>query len=631
MNVSLVLAIVSLTLQFSTTVAIIAIARAPGWQRVRWFALVAFSAGVYSFSDAVALLVPKDTSGWVPRVNMAVAAVHTAAWVIYTYTDADGRWSSLARWLRWWVVGGVVVAAIVGLGGFSVEALRIPIEIPALGVQRPVSRLTAIGRLTALIPLLSIVIAAVGQFRRARSGEPGAMAVVIGFVLFMLFGLEEALVAAGLLNFIFLADLGYICVTIPVTMQLLQRFTRDADRLDRLSVHLSEEVERRTRERDEARATLVEQQRMAALGRLAAGVGHEINNPLQYLQFSLEELRHHHGPQADGTAREALDHAIEGADRIRQVVEGLRTYVRPGTEELTQLDVRDVVQAAVRVGAPQWRQDVTIDLDLGDVPLVRGNEGRLVQVILNPLVNGAQSMQAHGDAGRMQLRVSTRTATDGWAEIEVRDGGSGFEPGIMARLGEPYVTTKSTTGGTGLGLFVSRGIIQAHGGAMEFQNAPDGGAVVLIRLPPVTAASAVVSERDEQSASVVHATSGDVESQLRVMVVEDDTAALRAIERGLVIEGITVIAHSNARAALDWLKQNTVDLVVTDLMMPGMSGWEFAAALADHHPRLREQLVVLTGGAATPEAQRFVESPGLLVLSKPITRQELAGHLRQRV
>jgi CheY-like chemotaxis protein len=117
---------------------------------------------------------------------------------------------------------------------------------------------------------------------------------------------------------------------------------------------------------------------------------------------------------------------------------------------------------------------------------------------------------------------------------------------------------------------------------------------------------------------------------LRVLLVEDDAQALRALLRGLDVEQVHATGFTHGAEALAWLDTHDVDVVVSDLMMPGMSGWEFAAALAQRHPALRERLVVLTGGASTSEAQAFVEDPTLLVLEKPIGRADLATALRDR-
>lgn len=630
MNIMFIIALVSLTLQFGMTIALLILGSAPRWRRVRWFGAVAFTAGCYSLVDAVAAVqnASQDDVSWSLRLNLFNGVLHSVAWLTFTYMGESGRFSSLPLWVRRWSIGGVAAAALLAVTGTAVADPTVArLVVPSLGVDYPRVQLTAFGAAISVVPIFFLGLSAAGYVRRWRMGEPGAGWILVGFTLFLVTVFEEIAVAAGWIQFIFLADIGYVFVVTPVALQLLLRFRVDADQLDLLTDHLADEVRRRTDERDRAREQILEQQRLAALGRLAAGVGHEINNPLQFLRFTLEELRECARGMENTDAIDMIDQSFEGVDRIRQVVEDLRTYVRPREVELVPLDLRDVVQSALRVGAPQWRQGITIDTDLEPVPLVKGHEGRLVQVVLNPLVNGMQSMLQSGQPGRTTMRVHTRTTSRGWAEITIVDQGLGFDDAIISRLGEPYVTTKSELGGTGLGLFVSRGIVEAHGGVMTFTNVPNGGAMVRIELPPCafTPPATAIAANDLAAASTL-----PTPAPLRVLMVEDDAQALRALLRGLEKEQVHATGFTDGQEALTWLAAHAVDVVVTDLMMPGMSGWEFAAALAQQHPALRERLVVLTGGAATEEAQAFVADPALCVLEKPIGRAELARVLRTR-
>lgn len=644
MNIMFVIALVSLTLQFVTTAAMLVLGGAPRWRRVRWFGAIALTAGLYSTVDAIAALrAPgQDDTSWSLRFNLFFGTLHASAWLVYTRVDRSGRWSSLPRWVQQLVVGGAAVAAVACLTGVVASPERELLYVPSLDISYERNVLSPIGSALGVLPFFFLFLSAHGVWQDRRRGVEGTTPVLIGFTLFLLAAIEEVLVAADVVPFIFLGDVGYICVVVPVTLQLLRRLRDDADQLDLLTDHLADEVQRRTLERDDARERMIEQERLAALGRLAAGVGHEINNPLQFLRFTLEELRERAAEVKDADAQQMIEQSFEGVDRIRQVVEDLRTYVRPGLAELAPLDLREVVRAALRVGAPQWQQGAQIVTDFGEVPPVAGHEGRLVQVVLNPLVNGVQSIAQLGDPARTSLFVSTRTLPNGWAEIEVRDQGGGFSEDIMSRLGEPYVTTKSQYGGTGLGLFVSRGIVESHGGLMHFANAPGGGAIVRVQLPPLerhqplapTAVSAIDAVSDASPVAAEPLPGGVVDGPddrlLRVLMVEDDAPALRAMQRGLRLEQVHVTGFTDARDALAWLGENEVDIVVTDLMMPIMSGWEFAARLAVRHPALHDSLVVLTGGASTPEAQAFVQQTTALVLDKPITREALAQALRER-
>lgn len=633
MSLEFIVAVISIVLQFTTMAAAWTLGGAARWRRARWFSAVTCTAGCYSLVNAIGSWQGMHGASfdWLMTTNLTIATVHAAAWLVFSFIDDAGQWRSLPQWVRWASLGSVAVVATIALSGLAHVVYPVPtvhIEIIGDTLRRPA--FNSIGQNTALIPLGLFAASAYGYVRRLRAGEPGAAAILVGFGLFLLFVFEEVAVASGWINFIYLADLGYVSVIAPVAWQMLGGFRDDANELDNLSSKLADEVKRRTEERDEARRVLVEQQRLAALGRLAAGVGHEINNPLQYLRFNLEELREVTEQHGDAHARSAVMQALEGTERIRQVVDDLRTYARPGERDQALLDVRDVVRAALRVGAHQWRHGIVLDVELGDVPPVEGNEGRLVQVVLNPLVNGAQAMMAASDTSRATLHVATRTTPAGWAEIEVRDEGPGFAADVIGRLGEPYLTTRASEGGTGLGLFVSRGIVEAHDGTISFGNDPNGGAVVRIRFP-----AARLSRRTPDSMPVpTSPVRTDVVPPVappRVLLVEDDEPALRALLRGLSAEGMTVHGETDARRALAWLETATVDVVITDLMMPGMAGPEFAEALAVRYPLLRERLVVLTGGAATDDAEAFLADPRLLVLEKPITRQELSRHLRERI
>ncbi|MBL0940911.1 MAG: response regulator [Gemmatimonadaceae bacterium] len=661
MHSMFLLGLVSLTLQYAMAFALALLGRAPRWRPAAWFAVVALTAGFYSTVDAAGALwsVTSAQMGWTFRANLVNGTLHAGAWLLFTHLQPGAHWRDISRPVRWAAVLGGVIALAVAVSPFAVTPL--PGEmlyVPGLGDPIPRAEFAPLASAVTLIPLAFFAVSGWRFFQRWRAGEPGTGFILIGFALFMVAVVEEVLVASGIVNFIYLADFGYICVVTPVTVHLLRGFVQDARALDDLRGHLANEVERRTAERDEARQLVVEQQRLAALGRLAAGVGHEVNSPLQYLRLSLDELELLPSVRRDANAMEHLGHAFEGVDRVRHIVDALRTYSRPTGSDSAPLDLRDVVHAALRVGASQWRTDVAMEVDLEPVPLVRGHEGRLVQAVLNALVNAVYAVTSQPAGQPRRVHVRTTTTLAGWAEIMVSDSGPGFSAEIQERLGEPFVTTKADAGGTGLGMFVLRGIVQTHGGHLTCRNAPLGGAQVAIALPPAdtvlpddlhdavdvgspvpvlplrrepravhTPPSAPITpEKTASSRAASVAPSG-----IRMVMVEDDAASLRAYVRGLGAEGFVVQGFTDASAALKWLEDNSADIVVTDLMMPGMSGSEFASQLAARFPTLRDSLIVLTGGAVSTEAEQFLRSDTVLVLEKPISRMALATQVRQRL
>jgi len=618
-----IVAFVAVFLQGASAGVMFFIARAPGWERVRLIALIALSGALYSAVDFWFYLNVDDLAlrSLLVQVNVIAGALHASAWMRFTFSDASGRLRSMPWWARGLAIGG----PLVGLVAMPFDVLIdrdsiVHVEVPWLGLDERTYGLSAIGDTLVVVILSVLVVSLVQHVRRMRRGEPGAAGIVAGLTIYLVCIIEEGLVASGVIEFMYLASPGYVFAVLPLTVQLLQRFVDDARRLAELSARLTTEVEARTVERDEARESLVEQQRLAALGRLAAGVGHEINNPLQYLLFHLEELRGTLGPEHGVSVRDSLQQAIDGARRIGRVVTSLRAY-GARNERFTPLDVQDVVQAALRIASPQLRHRVRILTTLHPTPLVLGDEGQLVQMIVNPLVNAAQSL-ATLDAGRdATVTVMTRTTERGDAELLIADNGRGFDPAVLPALGEPYVTTRGHDGGTGLGLFVTRGLVAAHGGTLVLDNGAAGGAVVRILLPaaPVPQAPVTPTVRTESPRL----------PPSRVLVVDDEPALLAVMQRALGRMGHTVLLAPNGRAALALVEAQPIDVVVSDLMMPEMSGAGLASALADRHPALRRRLIVMTGGAVTPEDEAFLTREDVMVVNKPVSLSDLEAAMRR--
>ncbi|MFN0099200.1 MAG: sensor histidine kinase [Gemmatimonadaceae bacterium] len=487
MIVLILMSSVTFGLQLAAFVAAVVISRAAGWRRVRIVAVLAFTAGLYSLFDLIALIghfsnIPNTS---VVAENLVVAAVHVVAWLWYSFADQEGRWRSVPRWIR--VLGPlhILFAALLGVLGLSVDptrAVEVVVRWPAVTFTIPT--LTPAASVSAAVTIMFLVVSLAEQVRQAKLGVRGAVPIVFGFALFVVCGILEMLVAMGRLQFIYVGELGYLGLVVPVIAQLVRKFLDDAQRLQELSTSLSDAVRTATHQRDEAREALAVQERFAALGRIAAGVGHEINNPLQYLTLSLEELQDAVKDKGVAGADESFAHAFDAAQRIHRIVDGLRVYSQTSTDELRLLDPADVVARAVAAAAPEMQSAPAPRLRLESVPHVMGDEPRLVQALVHALANAAVAV---GDLTTRPplIEIRTRTAANGDAVIEIRDNGPGFPTELMARLGEPFVSTRSQVGGSGLGLFISRGIVDAHRGVLEIENAREGGAVVRMILPAV--------------------------------------------------------------------------------------------------------------------------------------------------
>lgn len=490
MNVIVALSLFTFALQLGATLTMLGLARAPGWERFRLVALIAGTAGVYSFANWIAMSMERtlDAVQAMAGVSLMAAAAHVSAWLWYTFADSTGRWSSVPRRMQALAVLTFVVSAAVSASGTMMtdDPMHV-VDVPALGVRFSITHTSVSGNVAMAILLVSLGLCFVEHIRRYRAGVPGMGAQVASFAVLFICAAEEVLVTVGAIDFIFLAELGFLAIVLTLARQMLARLVNDAQRLQVLTAALSDEVEVAHEERDSAREALIAQERFAAVGRMAGDVGHEINNPLQILSLSLEELRGVPSVTADVAATEVVGYAVVATDRIRKIVAGLRTYALPGESTLERLSPSEIVRGALAAARSAIPELPDVHLDLGDAPDVLGDLARLQQAIGQALSNAARAAAAMpAGTGRVELR--TRRTADGDVLIEVRDNGAGFPAGVLSRLGEPFVRTQPSGEGSGLGLFIIRGIVAAHGGMLELENSRGGGAVLRILLPPAATA-----------------------------------------------------------------------------------------------------------------------------------------------
>ena len=374
-------------------------------------------------------------------------------------------------------------------------------------------------------------------------------------------------------------------------------------------------------ERNRLRGKLLLSDRMASLGTLAAGVAHEINNPLAYVMTNLELLGEAIGARADldDDLREAVADATDGAERVRKIVKGLSTFGRPQQDQRRPIDIAGVLGSAIRLTANEVRHRAELATELGPVPEVVADDSRLTQVFINLIMNAAQAIP-EGKAGANRIAIRTSTDAQGRAVIEVADTGRGMAPDVLARVFDPFFTTKDVGAGTGLGLSICHSIVTSFGGQIAIESAIGHGSTVRVVLP---AASGAIAE-PVPATTTAHA----VTAQRRhVLVVDDEPRVAETTARILARDHIVTIALCG-KDALDRIAQGAwFDVIVSDVMMPNMTGIELLEELVRIAPAQAARLVFLTGGAFTEKAQARLGELGTLVLDKPIG----ASELRRRV
>jgi two-component system NtrC family sensor kinase len=343
---------------------------------------------------------------------------------------------------------------------------------------------------------------------------------------------------------------------------------------------------------------LLQREKLAAVGQLVSGVAHELNNPLASIA-GLAELLLEQAPAADRN-REHLRVIHEQADRAGRIVRDLLTFARKGTPEQGVVDLNEVARRTAQLLAYEFRlRGVTCEERLGATPVeVRGDPHELQQVVLNLLTNATWAVSEEGGHPGPR-RVTLETGAEGGeAWLRVADSGPGVPAEHVTDLFTPFFTTKPPGKGTGLGLPISYGIAESHGGRLAYEPAPGGGAAFTLRLPAAGEAGL---------------------PRTRVVLVADgDPSTLRTASAVFSAEGARVVTAATAEEALAAAGRERFDLVVADLRLALPSGVRFVAALAD--PALTPRATLGLGGPG--DAVPSGPAP-FAVLSRPYTPREL--------
>jgi signal transduction histidine kinase/CheY-like chemotaxis protein len=375
-------------------------------------------------------------------------------------------------------------------------------------------------------------------------------------------------------------------------------------------------------ERKRSDEQLVANDRLLALGTLAAGVGHEINNPMATIVANLElAVQALQGWELPGALElvEELEDARQAAERVRLTVRDLGAFSRAGAGAADAVDLGDAIEGAARLAARELHQRARLVRDYGHSGPVLATEARLAQVLVNLLVNAAQAIEL-GRPDANEVRVRTRD--DGpFVVVEVSDTGKGIAPEHLPRVFTPFFTTKPPGRGTGLGLAICQRIVTDLGGQLEVDSVLGEGATFRLQLRKAPA---------PQSAETRAVPAAETRRG-RVLVVDDDPLVLRAVRRSLASEH-EVVAVASGDEALEHLTRGArFDVILCDLMMPGVSGMELHAELTRVAPDQAERLVLMTGGAFTEEARVFLERSRGAVLEKPFAVQQVRAAVRARL
>jgi signal transduction histidine kinase/ActR/RegA family two-component response regulator len=373
----------------------------------------------------------------------------------------------------------------------------------------------------------------------------------------------------------------------------------------RLYAELQENLERL----QETQAQLMQADKLKALGTLLSGMAHELNNPLSTIQLSVQLMKRQH-TLAD-TMRKRLDAMEEECDRASRIIRDLLVFARRKPPERRRTDVNEVIRATLALQAPDFElSKIRVGTDLSPLPAILADAHQLQQVLLNLFTNATHAMRTHAGRGALNVR-SVRQG--GEVVVQVEDDGPGIPSEHLGRIFDPFFTTKSAGEGTGLGLSLSIGIIEAHGGRMAAENVSGRGARFTLRLPvgdssetaPNTAAPAATQAPAARVASV--------------LVVDDELRLRTALNDVLTSLGHRVEEAASGSQAIEKLTAGAYDLVMLDLRLPDVDGRAVWQWIGERRAALSGRVVFMTGDTMSAETQRFLNDSGRPVLMKPLT------------
>ncbi len=355
------------------------------------------------------------------------------------------------------------------------------------------------------------------------------------------------------------------------------------------------------------REALYQSEKINALGALLAGVAHELNNPLSVVVGQALLLSE---TVEDPKIRKRAERIGQSADRCSRIVKTFLAMARQSEPARTAVDLNETIESALEITGYTLRSaNIEVVRQLAaELPPVWGDADQLGQVLMNLIINAEQAMA--DTIGERRLTIATAfDAGQDQLEITVSDTGPGIPEDIRSRIFEPFFTTKSFGVGTGIGLAVSLGIVQSHGGSLEASDAPEGGARFTLRLPPSAEAAAAAGAGPETAAAG---------GPCRVLVVDDEPEVSDMLAEILSMDGHEIEVASSGNAAMRILAERSVDVVLSDMRMPDLDGPGLYLRIKNAYPELLGRVVFITGDTLGPANRAFLERTGLPHLEKPL-------------
>ncbi|MBI5587801.1 MAG: response regulator [Deltaproteobacteria bacterium] len=386
------------------------------------------------------------------------------------------------------------------------------------------------------------------------------------------------------------------------------------------SVHVARDI---TQERF-LREQLLHAEKLSSLGKLVAGIAHELNNPLMGIMGFSQILMDAPGDKKLDDIKDKLRKIYHESLRTAKIVQNLLTFARVKKAERDYNSINEILSHTIELREYSLKaNNIQVVLKLQeDLPRTMVDLFQLQQVFINIINNAEDAMVARKGGGRLDIKTRKLRRR---IEITFKDDGPGVPKEIVHKVFDPFFTTKDVGKGTGLGLSISHGIITEHGGTIDILSHDDGGAVVVIYLPIV---------EKEQWAAVKNAVEMDRASKksiagLRALVVDDEKSIREALQDLLMREGLKVEVAKDGQEALEALDARKFSLLITDIKMPGVGGMELYRTVVEKHEHLKDKTIILTGDVFSQDVKEFISESGCPHMLKPFEPKELMKIVRQ--
>ncbi|MCS6881989.1 MAG: response regulator [Oscillochloridaceae bacterium] len=399
----------------------------------------------------------------------------------------------------------------------------------------------------------------------------------------------------------------------PVYLEVSAQVTRNG--VGSRGVHC---IARNLTERRRLEQQLLQSEKLSAIGQLVAGVAHELNNPLTsvsgYAQLLLRDQRLPPEPRQD------LEQIYQQAERAAKIVQNLLIFAREHKPERTVGSVNDAIRRALALQQYQLRvENIGVRLELDPaLPPTTADFHQLQQVFLNLISNARYAMVQKGGRGTLTLRTSLEQppTSEPHIRIEVIDTGVGIPERDLQKIFNPFFTTKPVGQGTGLGLSICFGIVKEHEGQIWAESQVGVGTCVVVRLP-------VRSGPSEQTSALPPAEAEQPTASLQVLVVDDEEPVGELLARMLRTLGHRPTVVCSGEAAMEIIEREVFDVVLCDVKMPGLNGFDLLRAIRVQNPDLAERLIFVSGDTLSPATRTTLEQSGNLFLAKPFSLEQV--------